>query len=63
MTITLSINKDIKDRIYLKTKSDKTSLSAWTRINSNIQILDVKVDDETQQKMDNLSVLWNNLWK
>lgn len=79
MTTTLSIDKEIRDRAYLKAKADKISLSAvarmllldyaewritiWTRINSNIQFSDVKVDDETQQKMDNLSILWNKVWK
>jgi hypothetical protein len=38
-------------------------ISIWTRLNPNIQVSDIKVDDETQQKMNNLSTLWNNLWK
>ena len=79
MTTTLSIDKEIRDRAYLRAKTDKISLSAvarmllldyaewrisiWTRLNPNIQVSDIKVDDETQQKMNNLSTLWNNLWK
>lgn len=79
MTTTLSIDKEIRDKAYLKAKSDKISLSAvarmllldyaewritiWARMSSNIQVSDIEVDDEIQQKMDNLSVLWNNVWK
>lgn len=79
MTTTLSIDKEIRDKAYLRAKTDKISLSAvarmllldyaewrisiWTRINSSIQVSDIQVDSETQNKMDNLSALWNNLWK
>lgn len=79
MTTTLSIDKEIRDKAYLRAKSDKISLSAvarmllmdyaewriniWARVNTNVQVSDIAVDEIIQQKMDNLSNIWNSRWK
>lgn len=79
MITTFSIDKEIRDKANKRAKSDKISLSAvarmllldyaewrisiWTRFNDDLKVFEVDVDKETQEKMDNLSNLWNKKWK
>lgn len=79
MNTTLSIDKEIRNKAYQRAKADKISLSAvarmllldyaewrisiWARFNDDLEIFEVDVDKETQEKMDNLSKLWNKKWK
>lgn len=79
MLTTLSIDKEIRDKANQKAKQDKMSLSAiarlllldyaewritiWTRIQERYSVSNVEVDDEIQQKMNQVNDLWNKLWK
>jgi hypothetical protein len=79
MTTTVLIDKEIKDKARNRAKLDNISIwtvtklllldyAEWkiniqTRLKRNIKVSEIKVDIETQNKMDILYQLWNSKWK